>query len=85
MIGVQLVEECPQDIGLSRSHLSRKGDEARSVGDAVKKMGEGFLVGLAQEDETRVGGQIKWFFPEAVKVQAHQRIPREKFTALRFP
>ena len=85
MNGVQLVRERPQGSGLSRSYLFRKGDEPRSVVDSVKKMGEGSLVGLAQEDETRIGGQIKWFFPEAVKVQAHQRIPREKFTALRFP
>ena len=71
VIGVQLAEEGAQDGGLARSHFADQGDEPGAVVDAVEKVGKGFLVGLAQEDKTRVGGQIKRLFPEAVKVEVY--------------
>jgi hypothetical protein len=36
---------------------------------------------LAQEDKTGVGGQGKRLFPEAIKVEVHQKLPLDTFTS----
>ena len=38
-------------------------------------MGKGFLMRFAQEDEAGVRGQVKGFFPKAMEVEVHQKIP----------
>ena len=40
-------------------------------------MGEGFPVVFAQKNKSGIGGQAKRFFPETVKFEVHQRIPRD--------
>jgi hypothetical protein len=80
-ICVKLAQECTQDRRFPRSHFSRQRNESYPVVNTVQKVCERFPVVLAQEDKAGVRGQIKGFFPEAMKVEVHQKTLPDAFTS----
>ena len=81
MIWAKLAEEGPQDRRFPRTHLPGQYDESGPIVDSVQKVGKGFPVVLAQKDKAGVGGQVKRLFPEAIKIEVHQKLPLEPFTS----
>ena len=71
MICVKLAEKRTQDRCFPRSHLSRQGNESYTIVNAVQKVCKGLPVVLAQKDKAGIRGQVKRFFPEAMKVEVH--------------
>ena len=79
MVVVQLVEEGPDDSGLSGTHLPGQLDEAGPVRHAVEEMGKGLPVILAEEYELRIGGYGEWLFPEPEIVTVHADLLTKDF------
>src|SRR4030042_1111877 len=82
MFRIKVTEECPQNCCFARSHLSCQGNESYTMVDAIKKVCKCLFMVFAQEDKTGVWGQVKRFFPEAMKIKVHRMIPLNASTLL---
>jgi hypothetical protein len=83
MFWVKVIEECTQDCGFPRSHLSCKGYESYTIIDAIEKVCKGLFMVPAQEDKAGVWSQVKRLFPKTMKIEVHLTIPFDAFTSLK--
>jgi hypothetical protein len=55
----QLIEKKTANRGLSGADFAGEDNDSFSLGDTIRKMGEGFLMFFAEKKESRVAGYVK--------------------------
>src|SRR6185369_6680128 len=69
--GIKLCQQSPQYGRLAGSDLTGQGNETGVTVNAIEKVGKRLLVGTAQEDKIRIGGDGERLFVEAEEFAVH--------------